>query len=229
MIFRPLHAVFLIFAKIKRVPALEKISHSPWIQQLYPSCTWTMPAQEMPAVYLTFDDGPIPEVTPWVLDTLEAYKARATFFCIGENVKRNPEIFRQILQHGHSVGNHTLTHCNGWKTLYKKYLENVDACHDVFPSTLFRPPYGKLKPLQLRALRKKYNIIMWSHLTGDYNQNLNISKTMEDMRLNAGNGSIIVFHDSLKAEKNLRQLLPQTLDYFASQGYAFHSISPDKK
>ncbi len=186
-----------------------------------------MPAREAPAVYLTFDDGPIPEVTPWVLDTLDAFNAKATFFCIGENVKRNPGILQQIQEKGHAVGNHTHTHCNGWKTGYKTYLENVDACGDVFSSALFRPPYGKLKPLQLRALRKKYKIIMWSHLTGDYQQNLDVSKAMDDMQRNAGNGSIIVFHDSLKAENNLRKLLPLTLQYFASRGYQFHSILPD--
>jgi peptidoglycan/xylan/chitin deacetylase (PgdA/CDA1 family) len=203
--------------------ALEKIAKYKWVQELYPSCTWNIPGEEK-AVYLTFDDGPVEGVTPWVLELLRKYQAKATFFCIGENVKRNPELFKEVITDGHAVGNHTNNHMNGWKTMYRDYLKDVRDCGEVFKSNLFRPPYGKIKPLQLRTLAREYHIIMWSYLTGDYNKGLNCPATLDEMKTNVGPGDIIVFHDSLKAEANLRILLPQALEYLSGNGYKFKSI-----
>jgi peptidoglycan/xylan/chitin deacetylase (PgdA/CDA1 family) len=211
------------------LPALEKISNLKWVQQLYPSCIWSIPGNDGKDIYLTFDDGPIPEVTPWVLDELRKHNARATFFCIGENVKKNPGLLQAIIKEGHSIGNHTNSHVNGWETLYRPYLEDIEKCDKVFKSNLFRPPYGKLKPLQLRAIREKYHIIMWSFLTGDYLSNLNCMERLTEIKQQAGPGSIIVFHDSLKAEKNLRILLPEVLNFYAQNGYTFKSIQLKNK
>jgi peptidoglycan/xylan/chitin deacetylase (PgdA/CDA1 family) len=194
------------------------------VKQLFPSCVWSFKDTNEKCIYLTFDDGPIQEVTPWVLKTLETYDARATFFCIGKNVKNNTGIYQDILRAGHSVGNHTNTHLNGWKSLYKQYLNDVVQCSTVVNSGLFRPPYGKLKPLQLRTLRKNFNIIMWSYLTGDYNPQLNCDKVFAEMQQKVTSGDIIVFHDSLKAEANMKYLLPKVLEYYSKEGYQFRRI-----
>jgi peptidoglycan/xylan/chitin deacetylase (PgdA/CDA1 family) len=191
---------------------------------LFPSCIWKLNGTREKILYLTFDDGPIQEVTPWVLDKLDAYGAKATFFCIGDNVKKNAAIFRSILDRGHAVGNHTQTHRNGWNTLYSDYLKDVTDCAALVPSNLFRPPYGKLKPLQLRAIRKDFNIIMWSFITGDYLKDLDGEKVFETMKAKLVSGDIVVFHDSLKAEHNLRELLPRFLDHYTAEGYTFKAI-----
>ncbi len=206
------------------MPALEKISHSKWVQQLFPSCVWHLNHTQEKVIYLTFDDGPIPEITPWVLTMLNNFNAKATFFCIGENVEKNASIYQSILQNGHAVGNHTQTHRNGWYTLLHDYLSDVSKCELVVKSTLFRPPYGKLKPLQLRALKKKYKIIMWSFLTCDYLKNLDHESVFEEMKDKIVSGDIVVFHDSLKAEKNMKRLLPKVLEYFSQQGFSFQAI-----
>ncbi len=207
------------------MPALEKISHSKWVQQLFPSCIWNFGALGEKTIYLTFDDGPMQEITPWVLDLLNEYNAKATFFCIGANVVKHPDIFELIKKNGHAIGNHSQTHVNGWKTLYADYLKDVDQCSKLIDSKLFRPPYGKLKPLQLRNLKKKYKIIMWSFLTGDYLKTLSCEKVLEEMKMKITGGDIVVFHDSRKAEKNLKNLLPQVLSYFSSLGYHFKAIN----
>jgi peptidoglycan/xylan/chitin deacetylase (PgdA/CDA1 family) len=205
------------------VQALEKLARYKWVKELYPSCVWNIEGG-MKDVYLTFDDGPWEGITEWVLKTLESYKAKATFFCIGENVNKSPEIFKQILTEGHAVGNHTFHHANGWKTLYREYIEEVNACDKIFSSNLFRPPYGKLKPLQIRTLHKKYHIIMWSYLTGDYRKDLDCQMVIEDMKRKIVAGDIIVFHDSVKAEANMKIILPALLEDLSSKGFTFKSI-----
>lgn len=197
------------------------------IQRLLPRFTWRMPDQEK-VLYLTFDDGPIPEVTPWVLDQLEAYDAKATFFCVGDNVRKHPSVYQAVLDAGHSVGNHTMNHYNGWKRTVPEYLDNVQTCNQYVHSALFRPPYGRLRPAQRRALEKHYRIVMWDVLSGDFDTHLAPEACLENVLHNATRGSIIVFHDSLKASPRLRVALPGTLKHFAELGYRFQRIEHSK-
>lgn len=193
-----------------------------FIQRLYPERIWAFP-HKRDSVYLTFDDGPIPEVTPWVLDELKKYNAKATFFCIGENVQKHPEIFQRILSEGHSVGNHTFNHLNGWKTATSEYIENVDKAEGqmgnkskfkIQDSRLFRPPYGKLTSKQAKILQRKgFKIVMWDIISYDYDANTSSEKCLQNVLKNIKPGSVIVFHDSLKAEKNLRFVLPKVLQF----------------
>ncbi len=192
-----------------------------FIQRLYPERIWAFSREEK-SIYLTFDDGPIPEVTPWVLDELKKYNAKATFFCIGENVQKHPEIFQRILSEGHSVGNHTFNHLNGWKTATSEYIENVDKAEaqmgnnskfKIQDSRLFRPPYGKITSKQAKILQRKgFKIVMWDIISYDYDANTSPEKCLQNVLKNIKPGSIVVFHDSLKAEKNLRYVLPKVLE-----------------
>lgn len=175
-------------------------------------------------VFLTFDDGPIPEVTPWVLETLKQYEAKATFFCVGDNVKKHPDIYRMIVDQGHKVGNHTMNHLNGWTNFNKTYFENIEKCNALIHSNLFRPPYGKIKPSQISHLKNDYRIIMWDVLTKDYDASVTGEYCFEKVKKNCKPGSIIVFHDSIKAEKRLRKALPKSLEYLKQEGYTFSSI-----
>lgn len=193
------------------------------IQNLFPNFIWSMPTKEK-VLYLTFDDGPIPEVTSWVLDTLQQYNAKATFFCVGENVSKHPEIFAQINAQGHSVGNHTHNHLSGWSSENLPYFHNVRKCAQLVQSNLFRPPYGRLKPKQAMFLQRHYKVIMWDVLSGDFDQKLEPEQCLGNVMLKSGPGSIIVFHDSLKAEKNLKYALPRTLEYFSKLGYRFENL-----
>jgi peptidoglycan/xylan/chitin deacetylase (PgdA/CDA1 family) len=205
------------------------------VKRLNPSWVWSFP-QETNAVYLTFDDGPIPEVTPWVLDTLKECNMKATFFCIGENVRKHPELFRRIIAEGHSVGNHTNQHLNGWVTNTESYISDFEAASEILKqnnsdresnsSLLFRPPYGKLKPVQSKKIKQKgYSIVMWDVLSFDWDQSISPEKCLENVRLNLEPGSIIVFHDSLKAEKNLRYTLPETLEFIKENNWNGLAIS----
>jgi peptidoglycan/xylan/chitin deacetylase (PgdA/CDA1 family) len=169
-------------------------------------------------LYLTFDDGPHPQITPWVLQQLQAYNAKATFFCVGENVQKFPEIYAQILAGQHAVGNHSMQHIKGWKVSNQAYLDNIQQASSYIQSNLFRPPYGKIKWSQLRALSKQYKIVMWSLLSRDYDKHLAISESLTAMKL-ASAGDIIVFHDSEKAFEQLKQLLPPLLAYYQEQGF----------
>ena len=185
---------------------------------IYPKRVWAF-SQKSNTIYLTFDDGPIPEVTPWVLDILKQYNAKATFFCIGDNIKKHPEIFRRILSEGHSIGNHTFNHLNGWKTPTHTYIENVQEFEEVLSSgfkiqdsKLFRPPYGKLHSAQARILLKKgYKIIMWDVLSADFDPGISKEKCFKNISKNISAGSIVVFHDSLKAKRNLEYTLPRII------------------
>lgn len=198
-----------------------------WVDQILPSVLWRFATKE-PIIYLTFDDGPIPEVTPWVLDLLAKNNAKATFFCIGANVKKYPEIYQRILDEGHTVGNHTHNHLNGWKTGNKEYFTNIKECGKWVETTLFRPPYGKLSQSQLKQLKKKYQIVMWSVLSKDYDAEVRPESCLGNV-LTSRPGDILVFHDSLKAEENLRYTLPRLLKHHSNMGMKFCAIPQTSK
>ncbi len=190
------------------------------IQKLFPSLTWRMSGVEK-IIYLTFDDGPIPVVTPWVLETLAKYNAKATFFCIGNNVLKHPEIYRAVVEQGHQTGNHTHHHLNGWNVKNMNYYQDIEECGKYVHSHLFRPPYGKIKPSQIKHLRQKYKLMMWDVLSKDYDATISPDKCLQTVLRETQKGSIVVFHDSLKAEKRLRIALPGVLEHFKKQGYEF--------
>lgn len=197
---------------------------------MYPHCVWDMPAKSK-ALYLTFDDGPHPTITPFVLNELKKYNAKATFFCIGDNVKKYPETFQQVIAAGHTVGNHTMHHINGWKTDDAAYIHDIRDAEQHINSNLFRPPYGRIKKSQIKNLVKQYSInniqysiIMWNILAGDWDANLSPEKCFRRMQSKIKNGDIIVFHDSEKAFDRMRIALPQLLHYFSEKGYSFEAI-----
>ena len=188
---------------------------------------WDIPSTQNKILYLTFDDGPTTAATHWILSALDEYSAKATFFCVGENVAKHPEIYAALTDKGHAVGNHTYNHLNGWKTETADYINNVAKAGGLIQSRLFRPPYGKIKRSQARALKYKgFHIILWSVLTYDFDKGLNTDDAWENILKYTRPGSIIVFHDHLKAFDNLRELLPKTLEYFKLQGYVFKKIEP---
>lgn len=188
------------------------------LRKTFRSLTWELPAEDR-KVYLTFDDGPTPEVTEWVLDRLDEYQARATFFCLGKNVEANPGIFEMIKTREHAVGNHTYSHKKGFRTSVRSYIKDVDRAAELIQSDLFRPPYGRIRPAQVRALNKKYRIIMWSVLSVDYDPGLQEKQVIRNVVENVRPGSVIVFHDSLKARKNLYVALPEVLAFLRREGY----------
>jgi peptidoglycan/xylan/chitin deacetylase (PgdA/CDA1 family) len=194
------------------------------IRSIYSSLIWKVNTQEK-IIYLTFDDGPIPEVTPWVLQQLKAYQAKASFFCIGNNVQKHPEIFEQIRKENHQIGHHTFHHLNGWKTKNDVYLKNVALGNEAAPSQLFRPPYGKLKRAQIKELCKSYKLIMWDVLSYDYDAKTTKESCWKNVKHATQNGSIVVFHDSMKAQENLFYTLPKTLEYFSTKGFRFESLN----
>lgn len=191
---------------------------------IFPFITWRIKTKEK-ILYLSFDDGPIPEVTPWVLEELNKFHAKATFFCIGDNVIKHPDIYNFLIANGHSIGNHTFTHLNGWKTSNTKYLEDVNQAKQVIASNLFRPPYGKIKLSMIKPLRKEFKIVMWDVLSYDFDRSLDGKGCFENVRRNAREGSIIVFHDSLKANDRLRIALPEVLKYYTDKGFTFEKLS----
>lgn len=196
-----------------------------FIQSMDPFLTWKMKKAEKPTLYLTFDDGPHPEITPWVLDTLAEFQAKATFFCVGANVEKYTDVYRRILDEGHAVGNHTHHHLKGWEVSNEAYFQDIDACAQLVDSKLFRPPYGKITPSQALKLRRDgYKIIMWSVLSRDFEPDLNIEESINAVRQSSDNGSILVYHDSLKAEKNLRDMLPEILAHFHKQQFVFATL-----
>ncbi len=194
------------------------------IKGALPNLIWSIPSGGEKKIYLTFDDGPIPEVTPWVLDTLRKFGVKATFFCVGENAEKHPELFQRIITEGHSIGNHTQNHLNGWKTSDREYFKNVLKAGEILRTKLFRPPYGRLKPLQLKVLRRSYKVIMWSVLTQDYDAKITPEQCLENSLKSRG-GDIVLFHDSLKAQKNLEYTLPRFLEYYVGQVFTFSIIS----
>jgi len=175
-------------------------------------------------VYLTFDDGPIPEFTPWVLDLLDKYNIKAVFFCVGDNVQKNPEIFQMIKDRGHKIGNHTFHHIKGLKTDSKQYMEDVKEAGELIDSKLFRPPYGHMRFSQFRALKKQYKVIMWDVVTRDYSCLMTADQVFEVVKKYTRNGSVIVFHDSLKAGDRMKESLPKSIEWLLEQGYSFELI-----
>ncbi|WP_147203990.1 polysaccharide deacetylase family protein [Segetibacter aerophilus] len=195
-----------------------------WLRALYPSkVTWKMPADKN-EVYLTFDDGPHPTITPFVLRYLRQYNAKATFFCIGKNVKQYPHIYEQIINEGHKVGNHTYNHLNGWKTGDIIYLKDVVLAQQVIDSNLFRPPYGRITKSQVRELCPIFKIILWDVLSGDFDVSLSPQKCADNVIKNTTSGSIIVFHDSEKAFPRLEFALPKALEFLSEKGFAMKAM-----
>ena len=197
------------------------IEQPPWFYRaLFPGVTWRMPA-EPKCVYLTFDDGPIPEVTPWVLDTLDRFGVKATFFMVGDNVRKHPDIYQMVVERGHRIGNHTFNHIQGLRYWTKNYLANVTKAAEYIPSDLFRPPHGHMRIPQTLLLRRKYRVIMWDVVTRDYSPHMTPEGVLQVVKRYTRNGSVIVFHDSLKAERNMRVAMPQAVEWLLEQGYAF--------
>ncbi|MBN1252155.1 MAG: polysaccharide deacetylase family protein [Bacteroidales bacterium] len=197
------------------------------IKKAFPSLIWRMNNEDK-VIHLTFDDGPIPETTRWILKTLDNFNAKATFFCVGDNVEKYPHLYNQILDKDHVVGNHTFNHLSGWKTETSDYVENIYKAENLISSDLFRPPHGLLKNSQIQALKNNFKIIMWDVLSMDYEEKISPLQCLKNVTNNAKNGSIIVFHDSIKAWKNLQYALPKTLEYFSELGYSFNSINLNK-
>lgn len=204
------------------------------VAKLFPSLFWEI-EEESNGIYLTFDDGPTPEVTPYVLDLLEKFNAKATFFCIGKNILAHPDIFKDILSRGHRVGNHTFNHLNARKADTETYLKEVEETEQAIRSfedsdskhlpRLFRPPYGRITPTVTKALtREQYRIIMWSVLSADFDRKLDTQKSLRNLKSNSKKGNIIVFHDSLKAYDNLRILLPEYLEFLKKESIAMKSL-----
>lgn len=196
---------------------------SKWLRWIYPKALWRINPEEH-AVYLTFDDGPIPESTPFILDTLKEYGAKATFFMVGENVVRHPDLYRRILDEGHQVGNHTYNHIGSLRHYIITYYNNVEKANEVIHSHLFRPPHGWMWLGAYNMLRRKYKIVMWDLVTRDYSHLLNAFDVLRNVVLYTRNGSIITFHDSLKSIEKLRYALPAALRYLKEQGYEFKVI-----
>lgn len=217
------------------------------VKKIFPNYVWDI-SSSVKTIYLTFDDGPTPEITTWTLNTLKQYNAEATFFCIGNNIEKHTEIFKNIIENGHSIGNHTQNHIKGWRTRSKDYFENIELCESILKSqitdskfqvpkssmvnqkslvtTLFRPPYGQITPRQGRKLiAKDYKIIMWDILSFDWDKTVSPETCLKNVISKAQNGSIVVFHDSVKASKNMTYALPKVLEFFRREGYVFKGIS----
>ncbi len=188
---------------------------------LFPEAIWRVKRRGRKVVYLTFDDGPIPEVTPWVLDLLDREGVKATFFMVGENVQRHPELFEEIKRRGHSYGNHTMHHRQGLKTSTRSYLRDIEEADALIDSSLFRPPHGIMRWSQSRALRNHYNIVMYDLVTRDYDASLRPDRVLRNVMDYTRNGSIIVFHDSLRSVTNLRYALPRAIQWLKKEGYEF--------
>lgn len=217
-----------------------------FVKKLFPKYTWNLPTEDK-VLYLTFDDGPTPLITKWILDVLDQYQAKATFFCIGNNIEKHPAIFQEILKRDHVVGNHSYNHPIGWKTSTEAYVENVKQTQDIIDyqlessgtntyqkdafgkvNNLFRPPYGRITKAQGRKLMAlDYKIIMWSILTFDWSLKTTKEKCLRHVIKNAKRGSIVVFHDSEKASANMQYALPKTLEHFSKKGFTFKSLNPD--
>ncbi|TDY10652.1 polysaccharide deacetylase family protein [Meridianimaribacter flavus] len=198
------------------------------VKKMFPNYIWDIPTEQK-TIYLTFDDGPTPEITHWTLNTLKQYNAKATFFCIGSNIEKHPDIFQDIINEGHSIGNHTYNHLKGWKTQKQEYIDDVLKTQSLIEhqqtSKLFRPPYGKIKPKQANELiQMGYKIIMWDVLSFDWDATISNAACLENVISKTKKGSIIVFHDSLKAASNLQYALPKVLEHYSNLGFSFKNI-----
>jgi len=197
-----------------------------WLRFIYPSLVWRK-LNDSNKIYITFDDGPIPIVTDFVINTLKMYQASATFFCIGDNIRKHPEVFQRLKDEGHSIGNHTYNHLRGWDTDNDIYLNNIKKCHSLVQSDLLRPPYGRIKNSQISRVREAFpdmQIIMWDVLSGDFDQKLSPEKCLQNVIKHTRPGAIIVFHDSLKAFDRLEYVLPRALKFWKEKGYVFEKL-----
>lgn len=190
------------------------------LRSLYKPSIWRLKETD-PTIYLTFDDGPIPELTPWVLDVLKRFQVKATFFCVGENIIKHPDIFKRIIDEGHMVGNHTHNHLKGWQVSNEDYFKNIEQCQQLTKTNLFRPPYGRIKKSQFKAISKSYKIVFWDVLSYDYDKLVSEEKCLKNCLKYTRNGSIIVFHDNVKAQKNLKYTLPKFIEHFQELNYNF--------
>ena len=205
---------------------------TPWLlKKMYPSYTWHVATKDK-VLYLTFDDGPHETATPFVLDELQKYNAKATFFCIGKNVVNHPSIYRRIKEEGHAVGNHTQHHLNGWKTKDEVYINDIIEASQYIGSRLFRPPYGRIRKFQANVLQRQdnppdrlFSVIMWDVLSGDFDINLSPQQCLQNVTQHAESGSLIVFHDSTKAWSRMSYALPKVLEHFAQQGFSFKALT----
>jgi peptidoglycan/xylan/chitin deacetylase (PgdA/CDA1 family) len=204
------------------------------MRAVYPDFQWKVKTNEK-VIYLTFDDGPIPDITDAVLDCLAAYNAKATFFCIGDNIQKHPEVFDRVIAQGHTIGNHTFNHLRGWATKEEIYLTNFQQCEEVIREKveltagerlLFRPPHGRIKKGQAKAILQTHEIVMWDVLTGDFSADLSPERVLQKTLKYTESGSIVVFHDSLKAEKKMLYALPRMLQHFSELGYVFSPLTP---
>lgn len=194
-----------------------------FLRACYSEAIWRKSKSEK-SIYLTFDDGPIPEITPWVLDLLKKENVKATFFCVGENIVKNPVLFQRLKDEGHAVGNHTYNHLRGWDTEDNLYLENIAKTQLLTQTRLFRPPYGRIKKSQSNVVKTQYDIIMWDVLTGDYDARISPEQCLKNSVNYTRNGSIIVFHDNIKAIKNLEYALPRAIETLKNQGFTFRTL-----
>ncbi|UBM63502.1 polysaccharide deacetylase family protein [Candidatus Sulfidibacterium hydrothermale] len=196
-----------------------------FIHRLFPELLWNVPVTD-PVIYLTFDDGPHPDITPKVLNILAQFEAKACFFCVGDNVRKYPKVFHAVQKAGHLTGNHTFHHINGWRTPDEIYFRDVADCQKLVHARYFRPPYGKIRPSQMKVLKKHYQLVMWSVVTFDYAADVSEKECLETAISKTNRGSIVVFHDSLKAEKNMLYALPRFLEHFSKKGYRFETFLP---
>ena len=223
------HSPCTIFVKdckiwlIEGIDGMLKYQIPTWMQMCYRGVTWRKKTDRK-VIYLTFDDGCVPEVTPQVLTILKDKGVKATFFCVGDNVRKHPELFERIKAEGHQVGNHTHNHLKGIKTPLKVYLENVAEANRLIESTLFRPPYGKMSFKQKHILQKEYEIVMWDVLTNDFDIQTSVTELLQQTKRHTRNGSVIVFHDSIKAAERMLHTLPTLIDWWKEQGYAFETL-----
>lgn len=203
-----------------------------FIKKLFSGFVWDIPNTQK-TVYLTFDDGPTPEITEWIIALLKQHNIRATFFCIGNNIEKYPDIFQKVIDDGHTIGNHTFNHMNGWNTQNIPYLKNMETCElsitkriEKDSVKLFRPPYGKIKPYQAKEIRKKgYKIIMWDVLSADFDTTITPQQCLQNVTANTTAGSVIIFHDSIKAFPNLEYTLPKAIEYLKENGFSFDAIN----
>ena len=191
-----------------------------FVRNLYPKALWRMTPDEK-AVYLTFDDGPIPVITPWVVELLGQYDIKATFFMVGDNVRKYPQEYMQVIENGHRVGNHTFNHLKGLFTSTAEYVENVEKADGLIHSNLFRPPHGMLRRKQYNELSRHYQFVMWDLVTRDYSKRMNGEDVLANVKRLVRNGSIITFHDSIRSENNLKYALPRSIEWLLEQGYEF--------
>ncbi|MCF0160755.1 MAG: polysaccharide deacetylase family protein [Bacteroidaceae bacterium] len=194
-----------------------------FLRWMYPHALWRMDPHQK-AVYLTFDDGPIPEATPFVIETLDRYGIKATFFMVGDNVHKHPETYQMVVDHGHRIGNHTYNHLGGFRHLSSTYLANTEKANELLHTDLMRPPHGWMRWIQYHTLRKHYRIVMWDVVTRDYSKRLSAQDVLNNVKRYTRNGSIITFHDSLKSIDKLRKILPQALEWLIAQGYEFKTL-----